>query len=113
MAFPSVWRSREAAGTANTQGVVVSSRTRLASSVALHLLLWEATVKEFNDDFYCRSVEEFENTIVPARVSSDRIGWGFRLVLLAIVVGGFLEITNWRLWLAILAVCYVLAALFA
>jgi hypothetical protein len=69
------------------------------------------TKPRFNGDFYCKTIEEWENKVVPERCLSDKIGWSVRLlpVTLACGLGAGL---NWRLWVGVLAVTYVCAVLF-
>jgi hypothetical protein len=66
----------------------------------------------FNDDFYCRTIEEFENEIVPGRVKTEQIGWFLRLLPSAVIIGATLAPSSWRIWVAIAAMVWVLATLF-
>ncbi len=66
----------------------------------------------FNDDFYCRTIEEWENQVVPQRALSDYLTWSFRLAPVALVLGTVLAGRNWQMWLAILAVLYLFVSLF-
>lgn len=67
---------------------------------------------KFNDDFYCRTIEEFENKVVPQRCLSDNIGWSVRLLPVTLVCG-FGAGLNWKQWVGVLAVTYVVVVLFA
>jgi hypothetical protein len=66
----------------------------------------------FNDDFYNRSVEEFENEVVPARCVSDYIGWSCRLLPAILLIGVIVAGTNWQYWVIVIALAYPLVTLF-
>jgi hypothetical protein len=67
----------------------------------------------FNDDFYCRTIEEFENEVVPGRVKTEQLGWFLRLSPIAVVIGGTVAPSSWRMWVALAAAVYAIANLFA
>ncbi len=69
-------------------------------------------MKRFNDDFYFKSINEWEEKVVPARARSNQIGWCLRLVVPALIVGSALSLRNWQTWLAIFSVVYVVAGVF-
>jgi hypothetical protein len=69
--------------------------------------------RKFNDDFYCRTVEEWENESVPSRVIADQISWSVRLLPVVLLIGGFVGQARWGLWLCIIAVAYVFVVLFS
>ena len=65
----------------------------------------------FHDDFYCRTIEEFENKVVPQRCVSDQFGWSFRLLPVTLICGLGAGL-NWKQWIGVLGVTYVFALLF-
>ena len=67
----------------------------------------------FNDDFYCKTIEEFENEVVPGRVVTDQIRWFMRFLPIGLVIGGTVAPSSWRMWVAIAAMVYAFAMLFA
>ena len=66
----------------------------------------------FNDDFYCRSVEEWENKTIPALLFSRQLEWAFRLLLPLVIVGFTVAGKSWQTWLALACVTYVLVQIF-
>ena len=67
--------------------------------------------RSFNDNFYCKTIQEWETKTIPDRLVSDRFTWGFRLLPITLVIGIAAGL-SWRLWIALLAVTYLFVILF-
>lgn len=69
-------------------------------------------MKPFNDYNYCESVEEWENLIVPETLRGKKIEWASKLAIPHMVIGLALAGNDWKKWLAILGIAYLLMLVF-
>jgi len=72
----------------------------------------KTTKRKFNDDYYCKTVEEWEDETVPDMLLSKRIEWALRVAGPVLLIGIVVARGDWGRWLVLLAGFYLLVVLF-
>src|SRR5947208_2627633 len=67
---------------------------------------------KFNDDYYCASVEEWENERIPHLLGAKRWEWLFRLFPALLVAGFLVAGGSWKLWVCFALFTYTLVTVF-
>ena len=67
---------------------------------------------QFNDGFYFKTIQQWEDEVVPARARSELLGWSIRLLPAALVLGGVVAGRNWKLWIAVFVGLYMFISVF-
>jgi hypothetical protein len=62
----------------------------------------------FNDDYYCRTVEEWENETIPTLLTAKGIEWAIGVGIPMLIAGGYLAGGDWKRWIALIAIAYVI-----
>lgn len=61
----------------------------------------------FNDDYYCRTVEEWEDETIPSLLTTKGVEWAFGVGIPVFVAGGWLAGNEWKRWLALIVVGFL------
>jgi hypothetical protein len=66
----------------------------------------------FNDDYYCRTVEDWEGKAVPHMLKAKGMEWGPIVIVTTVVVGADLVGGDWRRWIGVALAGFLLLKLF-
>jgi hypothetical protein len=63
--------------------------------------------RPFNDEYYCQTVEEFEDRTFADRATAAGLMWALNILWPVLMIGWAVARSDWRMWFPVLGAAYL------